>query len=223
MFREPLCRPERKDPSVLLGGLCLLNSEKLHIVTARIQGIKCWVGEILKFMRNEKKKDSYRCSQVHSELPRPTHSNSVGFPNLGHVTGNLIVIVSFSLSDPPFYTLLSECWLLSMTVRWQNKYWYIFPPLQQRFGGWRHCSQIAHLPSLYGTRPSVAKGRKKKKTNLVPRDVSILFVFQDFCSCKTCLPSGPHTASTRGLPRWCPVTTHSRGGHRARAPSAGKA
>jgi hypothetical protein len=56
MFREPLCRPERKDPSVLLGGLCLLNSEKLHIVTARIQGIKCWVGEILKFMRNEKKK-----------------------------------------------------------------------------------------------------------------------------------------------------------------------
>lgn len=191
MFREPLCRPERKDPSVLLGGLCLLNSEKLHIVTARIQGIKCWVGEILKFMRNEKKKDSYRCSQVHSELPRPTHSNSVGFPNLGHVTGNLIVIVSFSLSDPPFYTLLSECWLLSMTVRWQNKYWYIFPPLQQRFGGWRHCSQIAHLPSLYGTRPSVAKGRKKKKNQSSAEGCFDRFCFSGFLLLQNLPPVGP--------------------------------
>lgn len=65
--------------------------------------------------------------------------------------------------------------------------------------------------------------QKEEKANLVPRDVSIVFVCQDFCSCKTCLLSGTHTARARRLPRWCPVKTHSRGGHRARAPSAGKA
>lgn len=69
MFREPFVDPKEPNSSV---GLCLfaLNSEKLHTVTARIQGIKCWIWEIfspmnaIKFTRKkENKKDSYCCSQ----------------------------------------------------------------------------------------------------------------------------------------------------------------
>lgn len=114
-----------------------------------------------------------------------------------------------------------------MTVRWQNKYWYFFFPPLQRFGGWRRIllTRVAHLPSMGegGSWFPDPASQNEEKANLVQRDISIVFVFQDFCSCKTCLPSGPHTFSSRGLPRWCPVTTRSGGGHRACAPSAGKA
>lgn len=111
----------RKNPTLLLGGLCLfaLNSEKLHTVTARIQRIKCWGWEILSSMnaikftrKKENKKDSYcfvHKIRVKSLIPGTTVLRNS--PNLGHVTGNLILIVIhvvLSLSDPPFPTLLPE-------------------------------------------------------------------------------------------------------------------
>lgn len=128
--------------------------------------------------------------------------------NPGRVTGNvsmhlyrvvLCLTLSFPLRSP-------TVGLVSVIIRWQNKYWY-FPTNTKilRLGTLLKGSALARPASTESWVPDPASQNEEKATQM-QWVFSIIFVFQGFCSFKTCLPLG----RTRPAPASCPGGARSQ-------------
>lgn len=127
--------------------------------------------------------------------------------NPGCETGNLSmhlyrVVLCLTL---PFPLRSPNVGLVSVIVRWQNKYWY-FPTNTKirRLGTLLKGSALAqHVPSRgFQTQHLKTKKKPRKCSGLF----SIIFAFQSFCSFKTCLPLG----RTSPAPASCPGGARSQ-------------